>query len=392
MKYLDDRIIIHLDSQDAELPFVPEEGINKYMVYRYNVFQSAANYKELIFVGNLYHDGGTDEHIDITDIVRSLKEVPNSDSIRNNSNNWATTLILQDMYKVVWEVKYNGIVQTSIESDWLTVSMVYRYPNYTYNFNDGENTFFDTFDTEDGMRTVLQGLQTYRIPPSPLRRFKYLLPAHYPLRATDTYKFAQAFIAESGTTALTIDIKGTDTLHYYNNITFANSMYKKGTLYVTSINNLVGSANTISAITEDIDIYDDSNRLIGKLDSCYKRYYLMWQDRFGGFQSQAFNDYATYSEGFNVTEIQNYQNERSKATISIQPKWKINSGWIEEKLFPLYESIYVSPILYLYDSQEDKLYDVIVNGDYVEKTYRSEKKMLNINLELQMNTKQNIIY
>ena len=131
---------------------------------------------------------------------------------------------------------------------------------------------------------------------------------------------------------------------------------------------------------------------IGYLDGCPKRYYLMWQDRFGGYQSQAFNNTAVYSETYSVTETQNYKNERKKSFIQVQPKWKLTSGWISEELYPYYESIMVSPIVLLYDTQEDVSYPVIVNGNYTEKTYKKEKKMLNLSLDLEAISKQNIMY
>lgn len=392
MKYLDERITFYLDAQAAELGYVPKEGVDKFEIYRYNAFNSSSNYKELVFVGNLYHDGGTDEHIDITDIVRSLKEVPDSETIKNVINyNWATVITLQDRFKVIWYTQYYNNVVTPLESEWETVSMIYRYPNYRNNFSDGSNVFFDTFETSGGMRTSLQGLNSY-VTSHHITRYRYLLPAHYPLRATNNYKFIQSFIAQNDIETLSIDVEGASSEQSYNFFSFNTSPFKKGTLLVTTISNLIGANNVSDTFTEDLDIYDNYSRKIGVLDCCYKRYYLMWQDRFGGFQSQAFNDYATYSESFTTTESQNYRSERKKVDIQVQPKWKINSGWITEELFPIYESIYVSPILYLYDSNEDRLFEVMVKGDYVEKTHKSEKKLLNLNLELELNSKQNIIY
>lgn len=127
-------------------------------------------------------------------------------------------------------------------------------------------------------------------------------------------------------------------------------------------------------------------------DVCPKRYYLFWQDRYGSFQCQAFNDYINYSEEYTNIEVQDYQNRRRKANIQIQSKWKLNSGWITEEQYPYYESIYTSQILILFDVERNTRYSVLVNGNYEEKTYRNQKKMININLELEENKKQNIIY
>lgn len=170
--------------------------------------------------------------------------------------------------------------------------------------------------------------------------------------------------------------------------------------YIIYCNKPYPEAND-DAYNEDDDtfiIFDDGifrgnvSYKVGILDGCYKRYYLFWQDRYGSFQCQAFNDVANYSESFDRMEIQDYQNRRRNGNIQVQSKWKLNSGWISENLYPYYESIYTSPILFLYDTELDRRFAVMVSGDYEEKTYRNQKKLINMNLELQENKKQNIIW
>lgn len=127
-------------------------------------------------------------------------------------------------------------------------------------------------------------------------------------------------------------------------------------------------------------------------DVCPKRYYLFWQDRYGSFQCQPFNDKSQYSESFDRTEISDYQNRRRNATIQVQPKWKIDSDWISENLYPYYESIFTSPILFLYDTQQNRKFSVLVTGDYTEKTYKKQKRLINLSLELEENKTQRLIY
>ena len=99
-----------------------------------------------------------------------------------------------------------------------------------------------------------------------------------------------------------------------------------------------------------------------------------------------------YSEDIANSEYVSYTGERHKYNVQVQPKWKINSGWITEYLDPFYESIYVSPILKLYDTETEREYDVILNDNYVEKKYGNSKTMLNIQLNLESTEKQNITY
>lgn len=133
---------------------------------------------------------------------------------------------------------------------------------------------------------------------------------------------------------------------------------------------------------------------IASIDYCPSKYYLQWRDRYGSMQMQPFNKIDTYSEGFSRNETKDYRNNRSLANIAVQPKWKLNTGWLNDKVYPYYESIFVSPYLKLYDTQEDKAYDVMVTAsDYTEKTFTNQSKQLfNLQLDVELNNTQNILY
>lgn len=133
---------------------------------------------------------------------------------------------------------------------------------------------------------------------------------------------------------------------------------------------------------------------VAKVDMCPSRYYLLWQDRFGSFQSQPFEKGNVFSENISNSEISNYRNERYKIQLEVQPKWEINTGWIDEKLYPFYESIFVSPYLILYDSVEDINYTVLVTDkDYTEKTFKNQgRKLFNLKLNLEKDKTQKILY
>lgn len=126
---------------------------------------------------------------------------------------------------------------------------------------------------------------------------------------------------------------------------------------------------------------------------CLSKYYLLWQDRYGGYQSQPFEKTETFSEDFSYEEMKDYQNRRRNINIKVQPKWKIQTDWLEEKYYPYYESIFVSPYVLLYDTEEDKSYNVIATAkNYTEKTWKNQRKFFNLELELEQNKLQNIIY
>lgn len=132
---------------------------------------------------------------------------------------------------------------------------------------------------------------------------------------------------------------------------------------------------------------------VAQIDNCYSRYYLQWQDRMGGFQSQPFNDKYTYSENFETETLTDYQGRKRLSNVGVTGKFKINTDWLKEDLYPYYESIFTSPVLFLYDTKEDKRYSVLVkDSDYTEKTFSNQKKLFNLTLNLELNNKQNIVY
>ena len=120
------------------------------------------------------------------------------------------------------------------------------------------------------------------------------------------------------------------------------------------------------------------------------RYYLMWQDRYSGFQCQPFEKASTYKEQFSYSEIQKSNLTRVKTQTDVQPSWEINSGWIDADVYPCYESIFISRSLTLIDTVDNINYNVIVKDtSYTEKTFRNQnRKMFNLKLNLELAKKQ----
>lgn len=192
-----------------------------------------------------------------------------------------------------------------------------------------------------------------------------------------------------------------NTLHYVpsraDEIAERISINKNTLLYSGSteeVEALLPSINTIFGNVYTEDILGDKPEPIAIIDKgCLSKYYLMWQDRYGGIQSQPFEKTETFSIDYKYDEMKDYQNFRRNVTIEAQPKWKIQTNWIDEEYYPYYESIFVSPYLLLYDTEEDKSYNVIAKGtNYTEKTWKNQHKFFNLELEVEQTKLQNILY
>lgn len=129
------------------------------------------------------------------------------------------------------------------------------------------------------------------------------------------------------------------------------------------------------------------------LDACYSRYYLAWYDRYGDVQSQAFDGKITYSESISQSEITDYKMRKRVVNNEVKPTWKLSTKWISQDIYPMYESIFTSPYLLLYDTETDRSWNVIVTDNkYTEKTYKNQKSLISLDINVEANKTQNNIF
>ena len=139
---------------------------------------------------------------------------------------------------------------------------------------------------------------------------------------------------------------------------------------------------------------DLNGHKLAYIDVCPANYYIVWQDRGGSYQCQPFSKTETYSESFKRNTWNRWDGEERYSSIDVQPKWKLNSGWVDESLMPYYESLYVSNNIQLWDIKNSEVIDcVLKDNNFTEKTFKNQgRKMFNIEVELVESKIQNIIY
>lgn len=388
MEYLNDRIIRSVQVPSPK----PDAGIYTYVVREYDDF--AIEFYN-IFVGNLYYNGtDTVKNIDVTDIVKNRKNIITNEVVANASNYFNQKLIKDIQVGIQWTPL------TTTYSQSIGVAMVYPYVNLGELTNPSDVVFNGYTNTTHF--TIAN--QSYR---GSVHRIE--LTPHYPLVNTDKYNYLQTLyigkdLQELWLYYVTDDGKGgiyeSEQILYQQQYDMTTLNFKKP-LGDFIKGDYASYASAVTAIrNSDVSVYQRggdvgvaTNQIkVAIIDNCPARYYLQWQDRLGGFQSQPLKDNVTYSETFSNEQVQSYTNAKRNSTVGVQPKWKLHTGWIEERIFPLYESMFVSPYLVLYDSLYDKAYDVMITGDWTEKTFKNQKKLLDITINLEANTKQNIIY
>ena len=397
MKYLNERI-----TQQIDLGTVQTKGMYKYEVQVTDRIEQSGWYT--IFVGNYYNNAERYHTFDITDLCRS-RQINIHTTFGKSIDSDVSTI---EQYRIIVTKSDN----TTVTGTVINVAHIYPYPNIQKSkmLMHTSKAFFEIFPaTNNDVSLLLQGNNRYS---SGLNNL-YICPK-YPLAKDelyldngDTMTFGATIEIGSSIQEVTFfsveagaDYTNTDewygsySLEYLGYEGYSHTFFKS---YGSFLNTYEKGGVPLNTDYWVYMTWKNSNnvsqyRRIAIIEACKSRYYLLWKDRFGSYQSQPFKGKIEYSENITNSEYVSYTGERRKYNVQVQPKWKINSGWITEDLYPFYESIYVSPILKLYDTQTETEYDVILNDNYVEKKYENSKSMLNIQLNLEATEKQNITY
>ena len=121
------------------------------------------------------------------------------------------------------------------------------------------------------------------------------------------------------------------------------------------------------------------------LPACHSDYYLSWIDRTGGWNCQPFDGRYDFSEQFKTETTTNLFNERRPMRKEFSGKWSLNTKFLTEEDYKMYEPILWSKYLYLYDVRNDKgFYVIVTDTTYNEKLFKNEKGLFTFGVEVEM--------
>ncbi len=385
--YLDEDINIQLTITTAEY-----FRQNNYTIYKED---------ELVFKGTAYIPANKDSIIiNCNDIVSTYKP--------NYTTSSTGEYPLSNNYTIVLDDSLSGDISVTFE-----VVYIYRYPNKNYDYTlDGVillGEIIPRFPITNDVYFNSIGLNNYSTAPYS-SEIKYIVSDEsekYIIRKVDKSEF---------TTNVDRIIANCETTY----VLYCNSIeVEPGTVEVL-VNAGIPEANAIKVCNEGsgvLIIEDDEEyisygilpnltslrisyelltqpkggKIVAYIDRCPSRYYLKWIDRKGGIQCQPFKNKDVYSEDISTQTIRNFTGHKRKVFWDITSKWEINTDWLSDDVYAVYESIYLSPYLELIDTEQNKVHSVILtNESYTEKTYKNQKQMFNMSLSLVADKNQNI--
>ena len=146
------------------------------------------------------------------------------------------------------------------------------------------------------------------------------------------------------------------------------------------------------------DFYNKTNnelylRPILEFDTCPADYYVMWRDRYNGLNCQPVLNNVKMSNNYSRVNKTNSKGEERIVSVGTSSSWVVNTDWLTYEKYYVWESILVSPEIYLIDTKNSYTYRVVITDNiYNEKTRDNNNKMFNLTLNLKNDHTKTITY
>ena len=369
MKYLSDEIYVYYS--------LPDQYKQTYQQYEVWTLQdNKSSLPEKIYTGRVFYntDKGSPK-IYLNDILES--KYSNCEGFKEIYEDETTAMgpgiFKNDQPGILFRVK---IIFPNVLVDGKPYEVTYFdeiYNGYPM-INNNTNVISKSLTTDDTF-TVYQ----------PWQMNNDIAPRIPKLPNSNNFFMGIDFMLTKGATTNTINIKD-----------------ENGVLFETwdqpNFNTMAFFSKTFKRITGDIfiEVNDGSGgdwiKAI-ELDPCPADFYCIWVDRLGGTQCQPFEKRSVMKENIIISNITDYRERTRPYNKSVEYSWDLNTDWIDEKSYRTYESILVSPYIYLYDVQKDLGYWVICNqNSWTEKTVKNQKQLFNFNITLTANKNQKLLF
>lgn len=208
-----------------------------------------------------------------------------------------------------------------------------------------------------------------------------------------SYKWISGAGLQTGKIRLvSLDNKGGYNTYFNFDVPQSGIIYLKITDIATLKSLLGTNAYSIGVASTDSTV-SQSLSTIAKVDRCNSEYFLIWVNRAGNYQCQPFNKKVYFAEDITTKNIINFIDESRPYLKEVASKWTLHSGWLTNSERDEYESILVSPCIYLYNNYTGRLIRVnCEQTSWEQKTKNNNNKPHNMIIELSSDRKQRLLY
>lgn len=132
---------------------------------------------------------------------------------------------------------------------------------------------------------------------------------------------------------------------------------------------------------------------IAEKDKCNSKYFLIWITRNNEYMCRPFDKRVDMTETVDTSYRLSVNDKKVPYLKTTTFNWKLNSDWLTYDEHNVYESLLVSPIVYLYDAHVGKKYEVVItDSSWTEKNAKNNKKPFNLTINAEKNSTQKLIY
>ena len=380
MKYLSDPIVINYSSVAGT--YVTFNVFSRYPRTSYS--------STPIYTGRLYCETSETKHLYLNDIIKIY--CGNPEAFKPDYDGGIPTPSNIKPTRILQKFKVSFSTGDDIQTDWV---LCY---NKDVNLPDGPMKS-SNFDPEANVVDAGYDLLAER---------SNLLP-RLPRLATATKNlwFACTVIPNTHVVANS-EVDGDPVYVVSNNTTAGDNTHVFddpsrlwGDIYIYNYDNIDSYLYDLTRGGDNIYVkqYAESNEgevwsvKVATVDTCPADYYLIWMDRTGGYQCQPFTKNTSYSENITSQNKINAVEEETPYLKTITSNWTLRSDWMTDSQYKVFESILTSPYLYLYDVKNDIGNWVnCTDTSWSEKTYKNQKKLFNLTVNLKSMKNQYIEY
>lgn len=166
---------------------------------------------------------------------------------------------------------------------------------------------------------------------------------------------------------------GNDRFRFGGHTATKNVPLKPNTVYTCDVVEYEEMQNAYVSLSRPGVSYID---ILNLKYECNAPYILQWYDPIGFFQSQPF--YGSESENYVHNTITNLQGAESKYQTQEKRNWILKSDYVKDQR--MFQSLFVSPVIYLFDVEKQKYHRVLIeNSDY---NYTRSKKPFRFSVTL----------
>lgn len=210
------------------------------------------------------------------------------------------------------------------------------------------------------------------IPTVQFRHIPSIIPPH------PTEEFPFGWLCPTPTTRISTSNSTSDVIPEFSNSTTGHTMIK-GTDIPKTGTGIYRLTNQAQKLAE-FNTHDS-------------RFYLIWITRNNEYMCRPFCRRSDLKETVSTTNVYTFDGNMKPYTKSSTYAWTLNSDWLTYDEHNVYESLMVSPLVYLYDNETGRRYTVnVTDSEWNEKNSNNNKRPFNLTVRVELTAKNNMTY